>query len=54
MKNGYELETFDSATPYNIRLTQIKKFNLHWHSYIEVYYAKKGLPLSIGICSIMT
>ncbi|MCR5469193.1 MAG: helix-turn-helix domain-containing protein [Lachnospiraceae bacterium] len=42
MKNGYELETFDSATPYNIRLTQIKKFNLHWHSYIEVYYAKKG------------
>lgn len=42
MKNGYELETFDQATPYNIRLTQIKKFNLHWHNYIEVYYAKKG------------
>ncbi len=42
MKNGYELETFESAEPYKITFTQIKKFNLHWHNYIEVYYVKKG------------
>lgn len=42
MKNGYEIETFDSAEPYRIQMTQIKKFNLHWHSYIEIFYVKKG------------
>ena len=35
MKNGYDIETFDSAAPYNIQMVQIKKFNLHWHNYIE-------------------
>ena len=29
MKNGYDIETFDSAEPYKIRMTQIQKFNLH-------------------------
>lgn len=42
MKNGYDIETFDSAEPYKIRITQIQKFNLHWHSYIEIFYVKKG------------
>lgn len=42
MKNGYDIETFDSATPYNIQMVQIKKFNLHWHNYIEIFYVKKG------------
>lgn len=42
MKNGYDIKTFDSAEPYRIQMTQIKKFNLHWHSYIEIFYVKKG------------
>lgn len=42
MKNGYDIETFDSAEPYKIQLKQIKKFNLHWHNYIEIFYVKKG------------
>lgn len=42
MKNEYDLETFDSATPYKIQMIQIKKFNLHWHNYIEIFYVKKG------------
>lgn len=42
MKNGYDIETFDSAEPYKIQLNQIKQFNLHWHNYIEIFYVKKG------------
>lgn len=42
MKNGFDLQSFDSIYPYKIYISKVTHFNLHWHNYIEIFYVKKG------------
>lgn len=42
MKNGFDLQSFDSIYPYKLYISKVTHFNLHWHNYIEIFYVKKG------------
>ena len=42
MKNSFDITTFDSSFPYHIFVDKIEHFELHWHTYIEIFYTMKG------------
>lgn len=42
MKNGIDLQNFNSILPYKIYISKVTHFNLHWHNFIEIFFVKKG------------
>ena len=42
MKNGLDMQSFDSKYPYKIYIRKVSNFNLHWHNYLEIFYVQKG------------
>lgn len=42
MKQSLDTINFDNNVPYKIYVDKINHFELHWHTYIELFYTMKG------------
>ncbi len=42
MKEHFDQANFDTRFPVQIQYESIKRFELHWHSYLEIFFTLEG------------